>query len=156
MIHSGIARQRWIDPLDNFVRDHGRQTPRWAIICTYGCDPDVLERQVLPRLNRRGRAFRTLVLADAGELEVQLAGKSTFRPRNQVNLHPVRVRGGGIFHPKIVFLRAGAHARVCFGSANISVVLAGILSCGPIQTIQRLWVLSLDCFFSSGRTLIFK
>lgn len=120
MTRSGIARQRWIEPIDSFVREYGNDTPRWAMICTYECNLDVLQKRVLPSLNRRGRMFRTLVLADAGALESQLKGSSASRTRTQVNIHPVRIRGPGLFHPKFVFLRAGRRARVCFGSANVA------------------------------------
>src|SRR5262249_21039834 len=43
-----------------------------------------------------------------------------FRLPGAVNLHPIRCRRGGVFHPKLVFLRAGRHVRACFGSANIT------------------------------------
>jgi hypothetical protein len=114
----GLARQRWIDPIESFVREHGRATPRWAVICTYECDLARLDRQVLPVLARRGRAFRTVVLADAGAMEARLAIAKP--PRGQVNIHAVRLPKGGVFHPKLVLLRAGSAARVCFGSANVS------------------------------------
>lgn len=114
----GLGWRRWIDPIDSFVREHGDLTPRWAIICTYECEMDRLEQDVLPLLVRRGRAFRTMVLADAGVLQARLrAGKS---PAGRINVHPVRLLKGGVFHPKLILLRAGNRARVCFGSANVT------------------------------------
>jgi hypothetical protein len=117
---AALPRQRWLDPIDAFVREHGRSTPRWAVVCTYECDPALLERTVLPALTRRGRGFRALVLADAGALQKQLSEDHPLCAR--FNLHPVRLTKGGrgIFHPKLVFLRAGRAARVCCGSANVS------------------------------------
>lgn len=118
MSADGLPRQRWIEPLESFVREHGRSTPRWAVICTYECDVGILDRQVLPVLTRRNRAFRAVVLADAGTLEERFRAEGA--PRGTVNIHAVRLRTGGIFHPKLVFLRAGSAVRVCFGSANVS------------------------------------
>jgi hypothetical protein len=83
----GLSRQRWIDPIDSFVREFGRSIPeRWAVICTYECDFQVLERRILPSLNRRGRAFRTLVLADARALEDRLSVSRPFRDIREVVL----------------------------------------------------------------------
>lgn len=119
-MNGALPRQRWLDPIDAFVQEHGRGVPRWAAICTYECDLVRLEREVIPALSRRGRGFRTLVLADAGALQKQLSQDAPLRAR--FNVHPVRLAHGGrgIFHPKLVFLRAGSAARVCFGSANVS------------------------------------
>ena len=129
MRHDGLPRQRWIEPIESFAREHGRMTPRWAVICTYECDISLLDRYVLPALMRRGRPFRTVVLADAGTLERQL--QAAHAPRGRVNLHGIRLQGRGVFHPKLVLLRAGAAARVCFGSAN--------LSCGGFGASLELW-----------------
>jgi hypothetical protein len=118
MSTGGLSRQRWIEPLESFVREHGHSTPRWAVICTYECDVGILDRQVLPVLTRRNRAFRVVVLADAGTLEERF--RAAAAPKGTVNIHAVRLRKGGIFHPKLVLLRAGSAVRVCFGSANIS------------------------------------
>jgi len=63
---AGIAWQRWLEPIGEFVRRHGREVNRWAIAGTYELELATLQRSVLPVLSRRGSAFRTLVLVDAG------------------------------------------------------------------------------------------
>lgn len=118
-VNKGLKWQRWVDPIESFVREHGDQKPRWAIICTYECEMDRLEQDVLPVLTRRGRVFRTLVLADARTLQKQLKMRSRVIA-GRINLHPVRLLKGGLFHPKLVLLRAGNNVRVCFGSANVT------------------------------------
>jgi hypothetical protein len=115
----GLAWQRWLEPVDEFVRRHGREPNRWAIACTYELEMSALQRSVLPVLSRRGSAFRTLALVDAGVLE-RVMGEVETPLSGAVNLHAVRVAGGGVFHPKLLFLRAGAHLRICFGSANLT------------------------------------
>lgn len=119
MKRSGLERHRWIDPIDEFVRQHGRERPCWAIFLTYQIGLERLARNVLPCLARRGRRFRSVVLADHGTLEECLRASRPHLP-GAVNLHPVRCLGGGVFHPKLAFLRAGAHVRACFGSANVT------------------------------------
>lgn len=119
MKSEGLERQRWSDPIDDFVREYGGATPRWAIVLTYELDIATLARAVLPALTRRGRRFRTVVLADQGALEGSLTTASE-RLLGAVNLHPVRCRTGGVFHPKLLLLRAGPHVRACFGSANVT------------------------------------
>ena len=119
MKRMGLERNRWIDPIDDFVRQHGRATPRWAVFLTYNIDLNRFARTVLPTLTRRGRRFRAIILSDQGALEESL---NLSRPqlRGAVNLHPIQCRRGGVFHPKLVFLRAGRHVRACVGSANIT------------------------------------
>lgn len=122
---SGLQRRRWTDAIDDFVQQHGHHTPRWAICLTYELSLDVLDRKVLPSLSRRGRVFRTVVLADHGALEkaLTLGGSVLQRPtegRAALNLHPVHCEGSAVFHPKLVFLRAGPHVRACYGSANLT------------------------------------
>jgi ribosome-associated translation inhibitor RaiA len=60
-----------------------------------------------------------VILADQGALEGSLALFSGKLP-GAVNLHPIRCKRGGVFHPKLVLLRAGKYVRACFGSANIT------------------------------------
>jgi hypothetical protein len=115
----GLAWQRWLDPVDEFVRQHRREPSRWAIACTYELELATLQRAVLPALSRRGAAFRTLVLVDAGVLE-RVMNDLAAPLVGAVNLHAVRVTRGGVFHPKLLLLRAGGHVRVCFGSANLT------------------------------------
>lgn len=109
---------RWMDPIENFVREHGHKAPRWAIITTYTFDPERFSRSVVPVLSRRGRAFRVMVLADAR----QLAAKGGLRipPEGAVNIHGARMNGYACFHPKVAFLRAGNSVLACFGSANLT------------------------------------
>lgn len=119
MKSEGLERWRWSDPIDDFVRQHGNARPRWAILLTYELDIATLARAVLPALSRRGRRFRTVVLADQGALEAKLTDDAE-RLLGAVNLHPVRCLKGGVFHPKLMLLRAGPHVRACFGSANVT------------------------------------
>ncbi len=114
----GVDWRRWLDPIDDFVRSSAGGAPRWAVFCTYGVDLHLLDTRVLHALSRRGRQFRTVVLADARELEKEL-GRGGRGASPEANVHPVRVRGG-VFHPKLLLLRAGPRARVCFGSANLT------------------------------------
>jgi hypothetical protein len=118
MKRMGLDRNRWLDPVDEFVRQHGRFTPRWAIVLTYEIDLDRLGAVLRP-LTRRGRCFRCVVISDQATLEEALKRCRTQLP-GAVNLHPIRCSRGGVFHPKLVFLRAGRHVRACFGSANIT------------------------------------
>ena len=115
----GLEWQRWLDPVDEFVRRHGREPNRWAIACTYELEMSALQRSLLPVLSRRSSAFRTLAFVDAGVLE-RVMGEVDSPLSGAVNLHAVRVAGGGVFHPKLLFLRSGAHRRICFGSANLT------------------------------------
>jgi len=119
MKKTGIERNRWIDPIEDFVRQHGRDTPRWAVFLTYNFDLDRFARSVVPSLSRRGRRFRIVALSDQATMEQSLR-QSTPNFAGAVNLHPIRCLRGGIFHPKLALLRAGKHVRACFGSANIT------------------------------------
>jgi hypothetical protein len=116
----GLGWVRWVDPIESFVSEYAQLTPRWAVICTYECEMDRLEQDVLPLLARRGRAFRTVVFADAGVLQKRLKPGIGKTPAGRMNLYPVRLLHGGVFHPKVVLLRAGNRVRVCFGSANVT------------------------------------
>jgi hypothetical protein len=114
----GLESQRWIDPVEEFVRRHGHNSSRWAIACTYEVDLPLIQRVVLPVLSRRGCAFRTVILSDAARLEAvltQVSGPFS----GAINLHSVWMRRG-VFHPKLLLLRAGGEARACFGSANLT------------------------------------
>jgi hypothetical protein len=150
MSHDGLAWQRWLEPVDEFVREHAGETRRWAIACTYELDIEVLRHTVLPTLCQRRRPFRTVVLADAGTIE-RVAGELRPPLAGAVNLHPVRVTTGGVFHPKLLLLCAGKHVRVCFGSANLtSGGLAGNLelwthSDSPELAAAMVWFLDQLC-----------
>ena len=43
-----IERNRWIDPIDDFVRRYGRATPRWAVFLTYNIDLERFSPKVAP------------------------------------------------------------------------------------------------------------
>ncbi len=141
MKRSGLERQFWLEAIDNFIRQHGRATPRWAIVCTYEIDLNRLARTLLPALSRRGRQFRAVVLSDAGILEQSLDRLLGQLP-GAVNLHPVRLKRGGVFHPKLVLLRAGRHVRACFGSANVTD--------GGLGTNLEIWTDSQDAEVVAG------
>lgn len=122
---AGLGRKRWTDAVEDFVQQHGHLTPRWAVCLTYDISLDVLARKVLPTLARRGRVFRTVVLADHGALEKALAVspdalRKVAEGRAALNLHPVQCKGTAVFHPKLVLLRAGPRVRACYGSANLT------------------------------------
>lgn len=119
MKSDGLERNRWVEPIEDFVRMHGHGAPRWAVCLSYEFEPALFNLKVLPVLSRQGRCFRTVVLTDAGALEKRF---TTSQPplSGAVNLHPVRCIKRGVFHPKLVLLRAGQKVRVCFGSANLT------------------------------------
>jgi HKD family nuclease len=119
MKKNGLDFNRWIEPIEDFVREHGHQTPRWAVFLTYEFAPARFCRSVMPTLSRKGRCFRTIVLADQGALEKNLL-QSRPELTGALNLHPVHCCTGGVFHPKLAFLRAGRSMRACFGSANLT------------------------------------
>jgi hypothetical protein len=89
------------------------------VLCTFDFDPDRFNASVFPELTRRGRQFRTLVIADACELQekLQCLTRPTFA---RYAIAPARIRRGGVFHPKILLLRCGEHILVGIGSANLT------------------------------------
>lgn len=89
------------------------------MLLTYDLDLRRFEAVLLPELTRRGRQFRTLVMADAGALQTHLQqiGGSQF---GRFEIAPVRCRGAGVFHPKLVLLVAGKRRLVGIGSANLT------------------------------------
>lgn len=130
--HGGMNWQRFTEPLEAFVREAADATPRWAIFCTYECDPELLARELVPPLTKRGRAFRVAVLADAGALQRRMADGA--KASGRLNIHAVRMQGRSIFHPKLMFMRAGAKVLVGIGSAN--------LTAGGLGTNLELWTTS--------------
>jgi len=107
----------WIrvrDELKRFVSVSGTNCPRRAIICTYDFDGDIFAREVLSVLQRRGREFHVLVLADRGAFQA--------RPRPsgaRYNLSLVKM-DRGIFHPKLIYLSCGEDGLVAIGSGNMT------------------------------------
>jgi len=89
------------------------------VFCTFDFDPDRFNATIFPQLTRRGRQFRTLVIADAGALQAKLQciTAPTFA---RYAIGPARVHKGGVFHPKIILLRAGEHILTGIGSANLT------------------------------------
>ena len=115
----GLAFRKTTDAIAAFVKQHGSAAPRRALLCTYDLDPTRFEALVLPELARRRRWFRTLVLADAAALQKQ--GLLTQRGSSSCyELAPVRLRGPGVFHPKMILLQAGARLLVGVGSGNLT------------------------------------
>lgn len=117
MTSSGLTKRRWVDPIEDFVRQYGHHRDRWAICCTYELNTDLVRRKLLPALTRHGTTFRTIILADAARMEAH--SNDGIDRLDCVNIHAVRVAGHK-FHPKLVLLRAGTVLRVCYGSANIT------------------------------------
>jgi len=114
----GLRWRKWGEPVEDFVRRHGTEGPRWAVLLTYDCAATAVAREVLPLLHKRGRAFKTLILADAGRMQQQLVDDG-FTPL-ECNIYNVRIPDGGVFHPKLLFLRAGRRCLIGFGSANLT------------------------------------
>lgn len=116
---NGLSWQRTTDAIGAFVRESGSHAPRRALFCTFDFDVDRFEAVVLPALVRRGQQFRTLVAVDAGALQAQLRNLGGGR-LGRYQVAPVRVPKGGVFHPKLIFLAAGAKRLVGIGSANLT------------------------------------
>jgi hypothetical protein len=115
----GLAFRKTAEAIAAFVREYGAVGPRRAVLCTYNLDPTRFEAVVLPELTRRGKWFRTLVMADQAQLQKAdvLTRRSTVAP---YELAPVRVRGSGVFHAKLIVLQAGPRVLVGIGSANLT------------------------------------
>jgi hypothetical protein len=115
----GLSFRKTADAIAAFVKEYGADVPRYAVLCTYDLDPTRFEAVVLPELTRRRRWFRTLVIADQAQL--QRAGVLTRRSaRAAYELAPVRLRGPGVFHAKLIVLCAGQRLLVGIGSANLT------------------------------------
>lgn len=115
----GLGARKTADAIAAFVKEHGADGPRRAVLCTYDFDPTRFEAVLLPALTRRGRWFRTLVLADGAALQKEgvlahRAAEATYE------LAPVRLRGPGVFHPKLSVIQAGANILVGVGSGNLT------------------------------------
>ncbi len=115
----GLEWRRTVDALRAFVSAHGSLTPRRAVFCTYDLDVRRFEAIVLPELLRRGRQFRTLVLADAGALQAQLR-ENDAHSFGRYQISPVRCARNGVMHAKLVLLAAGNRYLVGIGSANLT------------------------------------
>ncbi len=89
------------------------------MLLTYDIDLPRFEAVLLPELTRRGRQFRTLVMADAGALQTHLKQIGGWQ-FGRFEMAPVRCRDAGVFHPKLVLLSAGARRLVGIGSANLT------------------------------------
>jgi len=114
----GLGARKTADAIAAFVREHGAVGPRRAVLCTYDFDPVRFEAVILPALTRR-RWFRTLVLADGAALQKE--GVLEHRASDSgYELAPVRLRGAGVFHPKLVVVQAGARVLVGVGSGNLT------------------------------------
>lgn len=115
----GLQWQRTSDAIRAFVSRDAADPPRRAVLLTYDLDLPRFEAVLLPELTRRGRQFRTLVMADAGALQTHLK-QIGGRHFGRFEMAPVRCRGAGVFHPKLVLLAAGARRLVGIGSANLT------------------------------------
>lgn len=115
----GLFWQRTSDAIRAFINRNGGAAPRRAVLLTYDLDLPRFEAVLLPELTRRGKQFRTLVVADAGALQTHL---SEIGPRRfaRYEVAPVRCRRAGVFHAKLVFLAAGPRRLVGVGSANLT------------------------------------
>ena len=104
------------DEIQAFVARHGNGTPRFAVFSTFDFDQSVFCRALQPLLCRRRRAFGTMVLADASRLQ----SRCEHPVIEGCEVQPVRCVGSGVFHPKVVFIRAGDHCLAGVGSANLT------------------------------------
>ena len=149
----GLSHRKTTDAISSFVRQHASATPRRAVFCTYDFHAPRFEAVVLPQVTRRGRFFRTLVLADQAAL--QRPGALTQRgagPRYE--LAPVRLKGPGVFHPKLVVLQAGPRVLVGIGSSNLTPGgLAGIansfLGRDDMEAVET------ECLAAGGKKCVF-
>lgn len=115
----GRGTAGWIrirEAIAGFVRHDAVQGPRHAIFCTYEFDPDVFADELLPTLTRRGRQFHTLVLADQSAFQANRVAYLGGR----FNISLVSCPNGGVFHAKLIFLRAGDRMLVGVGSGNLT------------------------------------
>lgn len=115
----GLSSRKTAEAIASFVKSHGAEGPRRAVLCTYDIQPARFESVVLPELTRRQRWFRTLVLGDAAALQKDgvLSQRSA---ASSYELSPVRLSGPGVFHPKLIVLQAGEHVLVGVGSGNLT------------------------------------
>jgi hypothetical protein len=115
----GLSFRKTADALSAFVKQHGAAGPRRAVLCTYDLHPSRFEAVVLPELTRRRRWFRTLVLADQAALQQE----TVLRQRGAASMYqlaPVRLKGPGVFHAKLIVLQAGQRILVGIGSGNLT------------------------------------
>lgn len=115
----GLGFRKTADAIASFVKALGAEAPRRALLCTFDFHPDRFETVLLPELSRRGRWFRTLVLADASAIQKNGALASRGEAPTY-ELAPVRLDGPGVFHPKLLLLQAGRRVLVGVGSANLT------------------------------------
>ena len=115
----GLRWERTSDAVRQFITAYGQPSPRRTVLCTFDFDPDRFNATLLPQLTRRGRQFRSLVIANAGALQTKLRclAKPVF---GRYAVGPAKCMHGGVFHPKLIFLRAGDHFLVGIGSANLT------------------------------------
>ncbi len=115
----GLAFRKTAEAIASFVKQHGAATPRRAALCTFDLEPSRFEAVLLPELTRRRRWFRTLVLADGASLQKQgvLAQRGA---ASSYELAPVRLKGAGVFHPKLIVLQAGTRLLAGIGSGNLT------------------------------------
>lgn len=112
---TGLEWRRTADAVREFVRDCAGERLRRAVLCTYDFDPQRFDDVVFRELRRK---FRILVIADAGALQAPL--EKTKYGFGRYELAPARCLRGGVFHAKVVFLRAGAKYLIGIGSANLT------------------------------------
>lgn len=116
---TGLRWERTSDAIRTFVRTHGQPSPRRAVLCTFDFDPDRFNASLFPQLTSRGRQFRTLIIADAGALQAKL-GRLASPAFDRYAIVPAKCHAGGVFHVKVLFLRAGESFLVGIGSANLT------------------------------------
>jgi hypothetical protein len=115
----GLSFRKTADAIATFVNEHGTVGPRRALFCTYDLSPARFEAVLLPVLTRPRRWFRTLVLADGATLQ-QSGVLSQREAGSTYELAPVRLKGPGVFHPKLIVLQAGERLLVGIGSGNLT------------------------------------
>jgi len=114
----GLQWRRVGDEIRRFVAQHGANTPRRAIFCTYDFDIRHFELKLFPLLDRPRRPFTTLVLADRACMRYAKYAERQRFGRYQFSL--VHCAGGGVFHPKVILLMCGHEILAGIGSSNLT------------------------------------
>lgn len=111
--------------------------PRRALFTTYTFNPAFFEAAVMPAAFRPD-GCQIRVLVDAGPLAESTIGSFAQHIGSRYAVAPVRVPGGGIFHPKIALLDGDDRQVLCVGSANLTAFgLARQLECLDVIDLGR-------------------
>lgn len=96
-----------------------QQRVKKALLTTYALSLTCFESLILPRLRIAGCESITLLTDIDGYAASLMESRSRFVGRDYA-LIPVKVDGGGIFHPKIIYLQGDEKDLLLVGSGNIT------------------------------------